>query len=313
MRSSQEDNVSIRFDDRVAIVTGAGNGLGRSHAMALAARGARVVVNDVGGARDGRGASSAAAAAVAAEIEVAGGEALADGADVTDPTQVEAMVGAAIERWQRVDILVNNAGILRDKSFAKMELDDFSRVMAVHLLGSVHCTKAVWGPMRDRGYGRIAMTTSTSGLYGNFGQANYGAAKMALVGLMNTLVLEGAKYDIRVNTLAPCAATRMTGDLLAPELLELLAPEAVTAGLLYLVSEDSPNRTILAAGAGTFARVAICETAGIHLEGAECTPEGVAAHWREVAANDGQTEYFSGGDETTHLLTMAARSLGRAL
>lgn len=302
--------MSIRFDDRVAIVTGAGNGLGRSHALALAARGARVVVNDVGGARDGSGASSEAALAVVEEIETGGGEALANGADVTDNEQVEAMVVAAIERWERVDILVNNAGIIRDKSFLKMDLDDFFRVLAVHLSGSVHCTKAVWEVMRDQGYGRIAMTTSSSGLYGNFGQANYGAAKMALVGLMNTLVLEGAKYDIRVNTLAPCAATRMTEDLMKPALLELLAPEAVTAGLLYLVSEDAPNRAILSAGAGTFARAAIYETSGVHLTPEQCTPEGVAAHWAEITATAGQAEYTSGSDQTVNLLTKAAQNLG---
>lgn len=302
--------MTIRFDDRVAIVTGAGNGLGRSHALALAARGARVVVNDVGGARDGSGASGDAAQQVVEEIEAAGGEAMADGADVTDYDQVETMVAAALDRWERVDVLVNNAGIIRDKSFLKMDLEDFFRVVQVHLAGSVHCTKAVWEVMRDQGYGRIAMTTSSSGLYGNFGQANYGAAKMALVGLMNTLVLEGAKYDIRVNTLAPCAATRMTEDLMKPEVLDLLAPEAVTAGLLYLVGEDAPNRTILSAGAGTFARSAIYETAGVHLEPEDCTPEGVAAHWDEILATDGQTEYRSGSDQTVHLLTLAARNLG---
>lgn len=302
--------MTIRFDDRVAIVTGAGNGLGRSHALALAARGARVVVNDVGGARDGSGASNDAALAVVEEIEAGGGEAMAHGADVTDNEQVEAMVVAAFDRWERVDILVNNAGIIRDKSFFKMELSDFFGVVAVHLAGSVHCTKAVWEIMRDQGYGRIVMTSSSSGLYGNFGQANYGAAKMALVGLMNTLVLEGAKYDIRVNTLAPCAATRMTEDLIKPELLDLLAPEAVTAGLLFLVSEDAPNRTILAAGAGTFARASIHESSGHHLDPADCTPEGVAAHWPEITQDSGQAEYRSGSDQTVSLLTQAAKNLG---
>jgi len=300
----------IRFDDRVAIVTGAGNGLGESHAMGLAARGARVVVNDLGGARDGRGASGAAARRVVEEIERAGGEAVADSADVTDAEQVEAMVATAIERWGRVDILVNNAGILRDKSFLKMELDDFSRVIDVHLNGSVHCTKAVWGTMRQQGHGRIVMTTSSSGLYGNFGQANYAAAKMAVIGLMNTLVLEGFKYDIRVNALAPCAATRMTADLMTSEQLEMIESEAVTAGLLYLVSKDAPNRTILAAGAGTFARAILYETRGIHLRPEECTPEGVAAHWREINAPQGQQEYQSGPDQPKNLLTRASLSLG---
>jgi NAD(P)-dependent dehydrogenase (short-subunit alcohol dehydrogenase family) len=305
--------MTVRFDDRVAIVTGAGNGLGRSHALALAQRGAKVVVNDVGGTRDGTGASSAAAEAVAEEIRAAGGEALADGADVTDFSQVEAMVGAVMARWGRVDVLVNNAGIIRDKSFRKMALEDFFRVMAVHVNGSVHCTKAVWAIMQDRGYGRVAMTTSSSGLYGNFGQANYGAAKMAVVGLMNTLAIEGEKYGIRVNTLAPCAATRMTEDLMEPRVLQLLEPEAVTAGLLHLVSEEAPNRTILAAGAGGFARSILYETPGVHLRGEDCSPEGVAAHWDEITSAVDQTEYQSGSEQTISLLTKAARSRGLEL
>ncbi|MCL1602023.1 MAG: SDR family NAD(P)-dependent oxidoreductase, partial [Actinomycetia bacterium] len=189
----------ITFDEQVAIVTGAGHGLGRSHALALAERGARVVVNDLGGARDGTGASSDAALGVVSEIEQAGGEAMANGADVTDPDAVNAMVEKAFEKWGRVDILVNNAGILRDKSFANMERSDFDLVVNVHLTGAAICTKAVWGHMREQNYGRIVVTTSSSGLYGNFGQTNYGAAKLGVVGLMNTLRIEGAKYDIRVN------------------------------------------------------------------------------------------------------------------
>ncbi len=296
--------MTIRFDERVAIVTGAGNGLGRSHALGLAARGAKVVVNDLGGARDGSGASSEAARKVVAEIEADGGQALANGADVTDAEQVAAMVGETLDRWGRVDILVNNAGILRDKTFRKMELEDFFAVVRVHLDGSVLCTKAVWETMQERSYGRIVMTTSSSGLFGNFGQSNYGAAKMALIGLMNTLVLEGAKYDIRVNSLAPVAATRMTSDLMKREVLELLTPESVTAGLLYLVSEDAPNRTILAAGAGSFARDILYETPGVHLEPDTCTPEGVAEHWAEIVSPDGQAEYQSGSDRTVNLLTV---------
>jgi NAD(P)-dependent dehydrogenase (short-subunit alcohol dehydrogenase family) len=302
--------LTVRFDDRVAIVTGDGHGLGRSHAKGLAARGAKVVVNDLGGARDGTGASSEAARQVVAEIEAAGGEAVADGADVTDRDQVGAMVAAAIERWGRIDILVNNAGILRDKSFQKMELDDFFRVTRVHLGGSVVCTHAVWPILRDRGYGRIVFTTSSSGLYGNFGQSNYGAAKLGLVGLMNTLVLEGEKYGIRVNTLSPCAATRMTEDLMPAEVLALLDPEAVTAGLLYLVSERGPNRTVLAAGGGCFARALITETSGVHLPREDWTPEGVAALWEAIADPAGATEYRSGGEQTESLLARAARSLG---
>ena len=205
--------MSIRFDDQVAIVTGAGNGLGRSHALALAERGAKVVVNDLGGSVDGSGGSSAASQEVVAMIEASGGQAMAHGANVANYDEVEDMVAQALDKWGRVDILINNAGILRDKSFAKMSMDDFRLVMDVHLMGSVHCSKAVWETMREQAYGRILMTTSSSGLYGNFGQTNYGAAKMAVVGLMNTLALEGAKYNIKVNALAPSAATRMTAEL----------------------------------------------------------------------------------------------------
>ncbi len=242
------------FDGRVAIVTGAGGGLGRCHALALAERGAKVVVNDLGGARDGTGGSATAAESVVKEIEALGGEAMADGASVTDYAAVEAMVTRAMERWGRVDILVNNAGVLRDKTFAKMDLDDFRFVVDVHLMGAVNCTKAVWEIMRLQNYGRIVMTTSSSGLYGNFGQSNYGAAKMALVGLMQTLSIEGQKNDIRVNCLAPTAHTRMTEDLGAALPLDQLGPELVSPGLVHLVSEDAPNRCILAAGAGGFER-----------------------------------------------------------
>jgi len=302
--------MTIRFDEQVAIVTGAGNGLGRSHALALAQRGARVVVNDIGRARDGRGEASEAALDVVAEIEAAGGEALADSADVTEADQVEAMVADAMDRWGRVDVLVNNAGIIRDKTFLKMTLEDFFRVADVHLRGAALCSKAVWPGMVEQSYGRIVMTTSSSGLYGNFGQANYGAAKMAVVGLMNTLVLEGHKFDIRVNTLAPCAATRMSEDLMKPELLAMLAPEAVTAGLLYLASEDAPSRAILTAGAGTFARAIVYETRGVHLAGDDCSPEGVAAHWSEITDPTGQTEYLSGSEQVVNMLSQAARNLG---
>ena len=254
--------MTMRFDGRVAIVTGAGGGLGREHALALAKRGAKVVVNDLGGARDGSGGSATAAESVVAEIVAAGGEAIANTASVTDFAAVEAMVGAAMAKWGRVDILVNNAGVLRDKTFAKMELNDFRFVMDVHLMGAVHCTKAVWDIMRERNYGRIVMTTSSSGLYGNFGQSNYGAAKMALVGLMQTLSIEGAKNDIRVNCLAPTAHTRMTEDLGARLPLDLLGPDTVSPGLLHLVSEDAPSRCILTAGAGGFERAYVTITQG---------------------------------------------------
>ncbi|MGV9007705.1 MAG: SDR family NAD(P)-dependent oxidoreductase [Brevundimonas sp.] len=279
--------MTLAFDGRVAIVTGAGGGLGRAHALALAARGARIVVNDLGGARDGSGGSSSAAEAVVAEIVALGGEAMANAASVTDAAAVQAMVEATMARWGRVDILVNNAGVLRDKTFAKMELEDFRFVVDVHLMGAVNCTKAVWEIMRQQGYGRIVMTTSSSGLYGNFGQSNYGAAKMALVGLMQTLSIEGAKNDIRVNCLAPTAHTRMTADLGASLPLELLEPERVTPGLLYLVSENAPSRCILAAGAGGFERAYITLTQGIYAAGDDAA-EQVAARFEAVSGRTGE-------------------------
>ncbi|WP_439470937.1 SDR family NAD(P)-dependent oxidoreductase [Brevundimonas sp.] len=279
--------MTMRFDGKVAIVTGAGGGLGREHALALAKRGAKVVVNDLGGARDGSGASATAAEAVVAEIEALGGEALANAASVTDYAAVEAMVKAAMDKWGRVDILVNNAGVLRDKTFAKMELADFQFVMDVHLMGAVNCTKAVWEIMRAQNYGRIVMTTSSSGLYGNFGQSNYGAAKMALVGFMQTLSIEGAKNDIRVNCLAPTAHTRMTEDLGAALPLEALGPELVSPGLLYLVSENAPSRCILAAGAGGFERAYVTLTQGIHAVG-EDAPEQIEARFSEISDRAGE-------------------------
>ena len=274
--------MTIRFDGQVAIVTGAGGGLGRQHALALARRGAKVVVNDLGGARDGSGGSASAAEAVVGEIRAFGGEAVANDASVTDAAAVQAMVAETMAAWGRIDILVNNAGILRDKSFAKMELADFRLVMDVHLMGAVHCTKAVWEIMRAQNYGRIVMTTSSSGLFGNFGQANYGAAKMALVGLMQTLAIEGAKNDIRVNALAPTAHTRMTEDLGAALPLEALGPELVSPGLLYLVSRDAPTRAILAAGAGGFERAYVTLTQGDFITGADA-PEQVAARFDSIS------------------------------
>jgi len=279
--------MTMRFDGRVAIVTGAGGGLGREHALALAKRGAKVVVNDLGGARDGSGASATAAEAVVAEIEALGGEAIANAASVTDYAAVEAMVKAAMDKWGRIDILVNNAGVLRDKTFAKMELADFQFVMDVHLMGAVNCTKAVWEIMRAQNYGRIVMTTSSSGLYGNFGQSNYGAAKMALVGFMQTLSIEGAKNDIRVNCLAPTAHTRMTEDLGAALPLEALGPELVSPGLLYLVSDNAPSRCILAAGAGGFERAYVTITQGIHAVG-EDAPEQIEARFAEISDRTGE-------------------------
>jgi NAD(P)-dependent dehydrogenase (short-subunit alcohol dehydrogenase family) len=275
--------MAIDLSGRVAIVTGAGGGLGRAHALALAARGARVLVNDLGGARDGSGGSASAAAKVVDEIVAAGGEAIANGASVTDDAAVEAMVAAAMGKWGRVDILVNNAGILRDKTFAKMELADFRTVLDVHLMGAVHATKAVWEIMRAQNYGRIVMTTSSSGLFGNFGQSNYGAAKMALVGLMQTLALEGAKYDIRVNCLAPTAATRMTEGLLSPELLARMKPEAVSPAVVYLASEGAPTRAIVCAGAGSFERAYVTLTAGTFIGAGKDAADEIAAKFETIS------------------------------
>lgn len=248
------------LDGRVAIVTGAGSGLGRAHALALAKHGAKVVVNDINGRHQG-----APGREVADQIVQNGGAAIADGGDVRDIGQMEAMVSRAIGEWGRVDILVNNAGILRDKSFSKMCIDDFRLVLEVHLMGAVNCTKAVWEHMRAQQYGRIVMTSSSSGLYGNFGQSNYGAAKMAVVGLMQTLSLEGEKYNIRVNCLAPSAATAMTEGILSARDLENLKPDAVSPGVVALVGEGAPTRMILLAGAGSFEAANITMTQGIYL------------------------------------------------
>jgi len=305
--------MTIRYDGKVAIVTGAGQGLGRSHALQLASRGAKVVVNDLGGAKDGTGASSEAARAVVAEIEAAGGEAIANGANVADYDQVQAMVDDAVARWGRVDILVNNAGILRDKSFSKGEMADFRLVLDVHLMGTVHCTRACWEIMREQNYGRVVVTTSSSGLYGNFGQTNYGAAKMGVIGLMNTLVLEGAKYDIRVNALAPTAGTRMTEGLIAEKAFELLTPETVTPAVLYLVSEDAPNRTILCAGAGGFAVARIVETEGVWLAPEEQTPEAIAARWGEITDERGARALQAGFEQSVKFVTRASKGLGITL
>jgi NAD(P)-dependent dehydrogenase (short-subunit alcohol dehydrogenase family) len=274
--------MTIRFDGRVAIVTGAGNGLGRAHALGLAARGARVVINDFGGARDGSGGSLGPADAVVEEICKAGGDAIADGADVSNFQQVQEMVAKTVAQWGSVDLLVANAGILRDKSFAKMEPDDFRKVVDVHLFGTFNCCKAVWNGMRECNYGRIVLTTSSSGLFGNFGQANYGAAKAAMAGLMNVLAEEGRKTDIRVNTISPTAATRMTEELMPPQLLELLKPESVTPAVLYLLSEYAPTRTILGAGAGSFAAIRIIESEGVNLPPEEWTPEAIAGRFADI-------------------------------
>ena len=302
--------MTIRYDGKVAIVTGAGQGLGRSHAIELAKRGAKVVINDLGGSKDGTGGSSEAAQSVVAEIESMGGEAIANGANVAKYDEVEAMVKQTIDKWGRVDILVNNAGILRDKSFAKGTLEDFKLVLDVHLMGTVNCTKACWDIMRDQAYGRIVVTTSSSGLYGNFGQTNYGSAKMAVIGLMNTLAQEGAKYDIKINALAPTAGTRMTEGLIPEKAFELLTPETVTPAVLFLVSEDAPTRTILGAGAGSFAVAKIVETDGMWLKPEDQTPEGIAANWGTISSPEGEKALNAGFEQTFKMLGKAAEGLG---
>jgi len=278
----------IDLKDRVAIVTGAGGGLGRTHALALAAHGAKVVVNDLGDGAD----------AVAREIAEAGGAARAVRGSVTDETTVAKMVEETLAAWGRIDILVNNAGILRDKTFAKMSLDDFRLVIDVHLMGSVICTKAVWDAMRAQNYGRIVMTTSSSGLYGNFGQSNYGAAKMALVGLMQTLSLEGARHNIRVNCLAPTAATQMTEGILPAEQLKLLAPRFVSPAVVALVADDAPTRAILCAGAGGFELANITMTKGVHVPGDPPSATAVLANWARLADRDGETVPAQGWEQS---------------
>lgn len=293
--------MNIRLDDQVAIVTGAGRGLGRTHALALAERGAKLVVNDL---------SDENAESVVREISDAGGHAIANAASVTDNTQIEGMIEQTMKAWGRADILVNNAGILRDKTFHKMSLDDFRAVIDVHLMGTVHCTKAVWNIMREQAYGRIVFTTSSTGLYGNFGQANYAAAKMAMVGLMNTLHLEGAKYNIRVNCLAPAAGTAMTEGLISDEAFNLLSPESVSPGVVFLVSPDGPSRKVLGAGGGSFAIYKGFETDGINLLPDKLSPEGVAAAWAAIEDESGMREFEGGFEQIGKFAMKGAANLG---
>ena len=269
----------MSVEGRIAIVTGAGGGLGRTHALYLARQGARIVVNDV---------SQEGAERVAAEITSAGFEAMAMATSVTDEAGVQVMVQETMQRWGRVDILVNNAGILRDKSFAKISVEDFRLVVEVHLMGAMICTKAVWEIMRAQRYGRVVMTTSSSGLYGNFGQSNYGAAKMALVGLMQTLAIEGEKYGIKVNCLAPTAATQMTRGVLSESQLGLLDPALVSPGLLALVGQEAPSRSILCAGAGHFETAHITLTQGRYIGGGVDAGDQVIQHWDKISDRTGE-------------------------
>ncbi len=291
------------LDGRVAIVTGAGSGLGRAHAIALARHGARVLVNDIGGSHHGSPGRN-----VADQIVGNGGAAIADRGDVTNFGQMENMVARAMGEWGRVDILVNNAGILRDRTFAKMSLDDFRSVLEVHVMGAVNCTKAVWAQMQAQNYGRIVMTTSSSGLYGNFGQANYGAAKMALVGMMQTLALEGAKYNIRVNCLAPSAATAMTEGLLPPEALARLTPERVSPAVIALAGEDAPTRMILLAGAGSFECAHVTMTQGVFIDDADDAAGQLCVRLDELKDRAGETVPETGWEQYRLELHKAAES-----
>ena len=293
--------MTISFKDKVVIVTGSGNGLGRSHALQFAQRGAKIVVNDLGGAIDGSGGSSEAAEKVVDEIKQNGGEAIANGSSVTDKAGVKKLVEDTMEAFGRIDVLVNNAGVLRDKSFGKMTLDDFEFVVDVHLMGSVYCTKAVWPIMVEQNYGRVIMTSSSSGVYGNFGQTNYGAAKLGVVGFMNSLKIEGQKYNIKVNSLIPVAATRMTESLMPKEVLEKLQPDVVSPAVLFMASEDAPTGIMLSAGAGVYALAQIIQAPGVALTGDDANPDKIAERWNEISDMSEAKALFAGGEHSAEI------------
>jgi len=295
--------MAIRFDGKVVIVTGAGGGLGRAHALEFAKRGAKVVVNDLGGAVDGTGGNSAAAEAVVKEITDAGGTAIANGASVTDDAGVAHLVKQVMDAWGRIDVLIANAGILRDKSFAKMELKDFDAVMAVHVMGTVKPAKAMWEIMKSQQYGRIVVTTSSTGLYGNFGQTNYGTAKLGLVGFMNSLKLEGAKDNIKVNAICPVAGTRMTENLMPPEMVAALKPEYVTPAVVFLASEDAPTGCVISAAAGGFSSAQIVESTGVNI-GHGATADDVAANWSKISDFTGAKHFTMGGEHSAHFFEL---------
>ncbi len=301
--------MTIKFDDKVVIVTGAGGGLGKSHALEFARRGAKVVVNDLGGSVDGSGGASDAANAVVEEIKAEGGEAIANGASVADQSGVQNMIDEVISKWGHIDVLVNNAGILRDKSFHKISLEEFNAVMDVHFQGSVYTSHAVYPIMREQNFGRIIFTTSSGGLSGNFGQANYGAAKMAMIGLMNCLKIEGQKYNVHSSAVAPVALSRMTENLFPEGIGERFLPEYVTPAVIYLASDDAPNGAIIGAGAGVFTQFRIFETMGLALgTGDDMTPENIAAGWSSVADMDDARELFSGPEQTIKILEQADKA-----
>jgi NAD(P)-dependent dehydrogenase (short-subunit alcohol dehydrogenase family) len=295
--------MSISFDGKVVIVTGAGGGLGRAHALEFAKRGAKVVVNDLGGAVDGTGGNSAAAEAVVKEITDAGGTAIANGASVSDDAGVAHLVKQTMDAYGRIDVLIANAGILRDKSFAKMELKDFDAVMAVHVMGTVKPAKAIWEIMKAQQYGRIVVTTSSTGLYGNFGQTNYGTAKLGLVGFMNSLKLEGAKDNIKVNAICPVAGTRMTENLMPPEVLAMLKPEYVTPAVVFLASQDAPTGVVISAAAGAFSSAQIVESTGVNL-GHSASADDVAANWEKISDFTGAKHFTMGGEHSAHFFDL---------
>ena len=298
--------MAIRFDDKVAIVTGAGGGLGKQHALELARRGAKVVVNDLGGAVDGSGGASDAANAVVEEIKAEGGEAIANGSSVADKDGVSKMVADTMEKWGRIDIVVNNAGILKDKSFHKMTTEEFDQVMDVHFQGSFYVSHAVYPIMREQNFGRIIFTTSSGGLCGNFGQANYGSAKMGMIGLMNCLKVEGQKYNVFSSAVAPIAFSRMTDSLFPEGIGERFMPEYVTPAVIYLASDGGPNGAIIGAGAGVFTRFRIFETMGLSLgTGNDMTPENIALGWDSVSDMDDARELFHGPEQTIKILEQA--------
>ena len=299
--------MSIRFDDQVAIVTGAGGGIGKQHALELARRGAKVVVNDLGGGVDGTGTSDASEAVVD-QILTEGGEAIANGASVTDLDAIKDMTEQVVSKWGKIDILVNNAGILRDKTFHNVSMDDFNLVMDVHFQGTLNCTHTIYPIMRENGYGRIVFTSSSSGVFGNFGQSNYGAAKMAMVGLMNTLKLEGQKYNVFSNTITPVAYTRMTENLMPEDFGKQFQPEYITPAVLYLASDQAPNGAIMAAGAGVFSRILIHETMGISLGTEEdMTPENISASWEKISDMSDARLLQNGGEQTLKIFELLTK------
>ena len=300
--------MTISFEDKVVIITGAGGGLGRSHALEFAKRGAKVVVNDLGGSVDGSGGSSEAANNVVKEITDAGGIAIPNGSSVTDDTGVKNMIDQTMDEFGRIDILINNAGILRDKSFSKMTMEDFTLVTDIHLMGSVKPTKMVWEIMKEQNYGRILVTTSSTGLYGNFGQSNYGAAKLGVVGFVNTLKLEGQKYNINCNVLCPVAYTRMTENLMPPEAEALLTPTSVTPAVIYLSSENGPTGTILCAGAGVYSVAKIMESDGENL-GLEATAEDLEKNWNKISDFSEAKPFLNGGEQTGKVLEKAMKGV----